>query len=165
MPLVIKVLDQNDQLPQFGRSHYSFMITTGTRVAGSVSATDNDIGDNSVVTFAIETSTSLDIPVNISNIGNNEAEIIVTDQTISDARIIFAIVATDRGGLENSAIVTVEIAAKADDGQSNDSTTVVIIAVVLLVAFIITISVVIVAAAYCYYKRHNVTIHLAEFEM
>ena len=71
------------------------MITTGTRVAGKINATDNDIGDNSIVTFAIETSTSLDIPVNISNIGNNEAEIIVTDQTVSDARITFTIVATD----------------------------------------------------------------------
>ena len=163
--VVIKVLDQNDEHPQFGRSHYSFMIKTGMRVAGRVSATDNDIGDNSVVTFAIETSTSLDIPVNISNIGNNEAEIIVTDQTVSDTRITFTIVATDRGGLENRTAVTIEIAAETDDGQSNDSTMVVIITVVLLVAFIITISVVIVAAAYCYYKRHNVTIHLAEFEM
>ena len=93
--VVIKVLDKNDEHPQFGRSHYSFMIKTGMRVAGRVSATDNDIGDNSVVTFAIETSTSLDIPVNISNIGNNEAEIIVTDQTVSDTRITFTIVATD----------------------------------------------------------------------
>ena len=59
----IKVLDQNDQLPQFDVPKYDFMITTGTRVAGRVRATDNDIGNNSVVTFSIEIS--LDIPVNI----------------------------------------------------------------------------------------------------
>ena len=162
--VVIKVLDQNDQHPQFSRSHYSFMITTGTRVAGKINATDNDIGDNSVVTFAIETSTSLDIPVNISNIGNNEAEIIVTDQTVSDAIITFTIVATDRGGLENSAIVTVEIAAEADDGQSNDSTTVIIIAIVLSVAFIIAIIILIIATAYFFFnKQKNGENHFIEF--
>ena len=161
--VVIKVLDQNDQHPQFTQSHYSFMITTGTRVAGKINATDNDIGDNSVVTFAIETSTSLDIPVNISNIGNNEAEIIVTDQTVSDARITFTIVATDRGGLENSAIVTVEIAAETGQ-QSDDSTTVIIIAIVLSVAFIIAIIILIIATAYFFFnKQKNGENHFIEF--
>ena len=161
--VVIKVLDQNDQRPQFSQSHYSFMITTGTRVAGKINATDNDIGDNSVVTFAIETSISLDIPVNISNIGNNEAEIIVTDQTVSDVIITFTIVATDRGGLENRTAVTVEIAAETGQ-QSDDSTTVIIIAIVLSVAFIIAIIILIIATAYFFFnKQKNGENHFIEF--
>ena len=149
--VVIKVLDQNDEHPQFGRSHYSFMIKTGMRVAGRVSATDNDIGDNSVVTFAIETSTSLDIPVNISNIGNNEAEIIVTDQTVSDARITFTIVATDRGGLENSAIVTVEIAAKTSTDDGND----IIIVIVAVVVSILVILFILLIIIYLCWRRYR----------
>ena len=156
--VTIKVLDQNDQAPQFDAPQYNFMITTGTRVAGRVSATDNDSGDNSVVIFSIETS--LNIPVNISNIGNNEAEVIVTDQTISETYRV-TIMATDRGGLEDSAIMTVEISeSSSSNGQS---TLVIIIAVVLSVAFIIAIVVLIIVTAYFFFNKQNRKTHFMEF--
>ena len=158
--VIIKVLDQNDQAPQFDTPQYNFMITTGTRVAGRVSATDNDSRENSVVIFSIETS--LNIPVNISNIGNNEAEVIVTDQTISGT-YTFTIMATDRGGLEDSAIVTVEISESSSNGQSDDSTLVIIIAVVLSVVFIITIIVLIIVTAYFFFNKQNRKTHFMEF--
>ena len=158
--VTIKVLDQNDQAPRFDEPQYNFMITTGTHVAGRVSATDNDSGDNSVVTFSIETN--LNIPVNISNIGNNEAEIIVTDLTIYGIYTVI-IVATDRGGLEDSAMVTVEISESSSNGQSDDSTLVIIIAVVLSVAFIITVIVLIIVTAYFFFNKQNHKTHFMEF--
>ena len=150
----INVLDQNDQMPQFGQKEYDFAITTAERVAGTISATDNDIGINSVITFSIVTN--FDIPLNISNVDNNTVEIVVIDQT-KIGTFIFTVTATDVGGLQDTTRVnvTISMSPHSNSGQSNDSILVTIVAVVLSVTFIIAILILIIIIAYFHINKQK----------
>ena len=162
----VEVLDQNDQRPQFDSEMYNFMITAREPVAGRISATDNDIGVNAVVTFSI--STSVDIPLNITNVGNNQADIIVIDHS-QTGEFRFSVLATDAGGLQDTARVIVEISqasTSSSDSQSQDSTIAIVIAVVLSVAFILTITVLVIGTVYFLINKHKSRTHsFFEFEL
>ena len=150
----IDVLDQNDQIPQFDQEQYLFVITLPERVVGRISATDNDTGINSVVTFSIVIN--LDIPLNISRVDDNTAEIIVIDQTRTGT-FVFTVMATDIGGLQSTARVnvTILIDTRSNSSQSNHSIPIIIVAVVLSVIFIIAIILLIIVTAYFYINKHK----------
>ena len=162
----IEVLDQNDQRPQFDSEMYNFMITAREPVAGRISATDNDIGVNAVVTFSI--STSVDIPLNITNVGNNQADIIVIDHS-QTGEFRFSVLATDAGGLQDTARVIVVISQasmSSSDSQSQDSTIVIVITVILSVAYILTITILVIGTVYFLINKHKSRTHsFYEFEL
>ena len=151
----IVVLDQNDQIPQFDQEQYLFMITLPEWVVGRISATDNDTGINSVVTFSIVIN--LDIPLNISRVDDNTAEIIVIDQTRTGT-FVFTVMATDVGELQSTTGVNVTINPRSNSSQSsnsNHSIPVIIVAVILSVIFIIAIIILIGVTAYFYINKHK----------
>ena len=121
-------------------------------MAGRISATDNDVGINSVVTFSI--AINLDIPLNVSNVDDNTAEVIVIDQTRTGT-FIFTVMATDVGGLQSTMRVTVTINPHSNNSESSGSVLVIIVAVILSVIFIIAIIVLIIITAYYYINKHK----------
>ena len=147
----INVLDQNDQTPQFDQEEYNFDVKTTERVAGEISATDNDIGNNSVITFSIETS--LNIPLNIGNVRNNTAEIIVTDQT-KTGTFTFTVMATDIGGLSSTTRVTVTITRDEDTGDDGNMTTIVVI-IVTTVSIVVILLTVLTIVCLCWRRHRN----------
>ena len=150
----INVLDQNDQSPQFSQEGYNFEIRPQEQVAGRIHATDNDVGMNAVVNFSATTDPNI---VNINNVGNNTAEIIVIDSDRITGDFVFRVMATDIGGLEATAIVTVAIiTSSTTNSEPSNSTPVIVIAVILSVVFIVVICVVFIITAYFFIKKHKV---------
>ena len=148
----INVLDQNDQTPQFGQNEYDFAITTAERVAGTISATDNDIGINSVITFSIVTN--FDIPLNISNIDNNTAEIIVTDQT-KIGTFVFTVTATDVGGLQDTTRVNVTISMGPQDTGGDGNMTTIIVVVVTTISIVVILLILLIIFCLCWRRRNR----------
>jgi len=104
----IKVMDVNDNDPQFDKQEYMFKATASQTVAGYVTANDSDTGNNSNVTFSSLTSSTQLI---VRNIGNNTAEIIIGEVEVvegEEAALGITVVATDGGGRTSTAPVTVE---------------------------------------------------------
>ena len=135
--VMIEVIDQNDQEPQFVQEEYNFMITPQQKVVGRIHATDNDVEINAVVNFS--TSINLDIPVIVKNIGNNTAEIIVNDDAdLMEGEIfVFRVMATDIGGLQDTTIITLTIitSSTTTTSEPSNSTPVIVIATILSVVF------------------------------
>lgn len=146
----VEVLDQNDQRPQFDSEMYNFMITAREPVAGRISATDNDIGVNAVVTFSI--STSVDIPLNITNVGNNQADIIVIDHS-QTGEFRFSVLATDAGGLQDTARVIVEINPDTETDDMNSSRIIVIVAIPVSIVVLLLLSLIVSCVCYHMYRK------------
>ena len=150
----INVLDKNDQSPQFAQEEYNFEIRPQQQVAGRIHATDNDVGMNAVVNFSATTDPNI---VNINNIGNNTAEIIVIDSDRITGNFVFRVIATDIGGLEATTRVTLAInTSSTTTSEPSNSTPVIVIAAILSVAFVVVICVMIIITAYFFIKKHKV---------
>ena len=148
----INVLDQNDQTPQFGQKEYDFAITTAERVAGTISATDNDIGNNSVITFSIVTN--FDIPLNISKADNNTAEIIVIDRT-KIGTFVFTVMATDVGGLHDTTRVNVTISMGPQDMGDDGNMTTIIVVVVTTISIVVILLILLIMFCLCWRRRNR----------
>ena len=133
--VMIEVIDQNDQEPQFFQEEYNFMITPQQKVAGRIHATDNDVGMNAVVNF---TATADPDIVNVTSIGNNTAEIIVVDANRITGDFVFRVMATDIGGLQDTTRITIIISSITTSySEPSNSTPVIVIATILSVAFVV----------------------------
>lgn len=62
MEMVVMVIDANDHAPRFDESQYTFEllenVENGT-VIGRVSATDDDYGDNAIITYSFSRHTEV----------------------------------------------------------------------------------------------------------
>ena len=139
----IIVIDVNDNPPRFSSSNYTFSVTVGQRVAGTVFANDSDSGVNSNITFSTPTTGT---PLSVRNIGNNEAEIVIEEDETGQFGI--AVVATDGGEKIASTSVEVRINPASSSSDSTINTPVVVIAVIVCVVFLITTVILLIVTAY-----------------
>ncbi|XP_065884029.1 cadherin-8-like [Dysidea avara] len=145
----IIVIDVNDNLPQFSSSYYTFSVTAGQRVAGTVFANDSDSGINSNITFSTPTTGT---PLSVHNIGNNEAEIVIEDDI---GQFGITLLATDGGGKVASTSVEVTIQQVSSSSDSTINSPVVVVAAIFCVAFLITTVILLVVAAFCFTGKCN----------
>jgi len=140
----IKVIDVNDNDPQFDKEEYMFTTTLEKMVAGVVSASDNDDGNNSIVTFS---SLSSSTQLMVRNIGNNTAEIITGEVEVG-AIISIPVIATDGGNRTSTARVTVIIKPAPSRSDSTINTPVVVVAVIVCIVFLITTVILLIVTTY-----------------
>ena len=94
----IQVLDVNDNVPQFTKVHYAASIPVATAKEGafvlSVSATDLDIGNNSVISYSLMNHSD------IFHINNHTGEIILLSSlahVTADMVVTLTVIAADHG--------------------------------------------------------------------
>ena len=149
----INVLDKNDQYPQFAREEYNFEIRPQQQVAGRIHATDNDVGMNAVVNFSATTDPNI---VNINNIGNNTAEIIVIDSDRITGDFVFRVIATDIGGLQNTTRVTLIINRRGSRTNDENMTTIIVAAVTTIsIAVILFIVLIIICLCWRWHRNRS----------
>ena len=142
----IIVIDVNDNPPRFSSSNYTFSVTVGQRVAGTVFANDSDSGVNSNITFSTPTTGT---PLSVHNIGNNEAEIVIEEDETGQFGI--AVVATDGG--EKIASTSVEVRINP---ASSDESNITIIVIASAACSVVVVLVVLILIGGClYYQRHR----------
>ena len=149
----IIVLDQNDQEPQFVQEEYNFMITPQQKVAGRIRATDNDVGMNAALNFSTTADPNI---VNVTNIGNNTAEIIVIDIDRITGDFVFRVLATDIGGSEDTTRVTLTIIDQQDLKTNDDEnmTTIIVIAVTTI-SIVVILLIVLTIICLCWRRHRN----------
>ena len=80
-----------------------------------MSASDDDAGMNSFVTFSATTPNTT--PLRVNNNGKNEAEIVVDETIAETGTFTVSVEATDGGGNKSFADVTVKINPKSDNNK------------------------------------------------
>ncbi|NXX50826.1 CELR3 protein, partial [Tricholaema leucomelas] len=108
----IQVLDVNDNPPRFTKAQYSASVRVATAEEGvsviSVSATDLDIGNNSVITYSLSSHSDY------FHINNSTGDIILSsnlDHITADTVVTLTVIATDHGipPLTSNGKVTVRV--------------------------------------------------------
>ncbi|XP_042680487.1 protocadherin Fat 4-like isoform X1 [Centrocercus urophasianus] len=112
----IQVLDVNDNVPLFTKMHYSASIRVATAKEGmfvlSVSATDLDIGNNSVISYSLENHSD------IFHINNHTGEIILISSLAhitADTVVTLTVIAADHGVPQLASNVSVTVYLLVND--------------------------------------------------
>ena len=109
IPLVISILDENDEKPQFPFTVYIFNCTSEVPASFQVSAVDRDIGLNRVISYTITENNNFTI--------NNETGEI-TSSCPEEGVYRLTVMATDHGNPPESSMVSVVIVSSSSLPQS-----------------------------------------------
>lgn len=109
--LTITILDENDNPPEFSKQSYEFTIVENSPEGypvGPVSATDADLGENSVVTYSI-LQTENTVPFSIDSNGAISSTEQLDHDPPSSSFYVFTVIGRDSGLEPQSSTTTVRV--------------------------------------------------------